>query len=103
MGDIKSHDIVKNKKRRYLNRNMNDLKFYKFKTRLEYKCKKNGKLVYYVNESYTTQTCSSCGTLNKTVGINEIYTCIDKKCGMICGRDINAAKNISMRGILEYI
>lgn len=32
-GDIKSHDIVKKSNNRFLNRDINDLKFYKFKAR----------------------------------------------------------------------
>ena len=53
-----------------------------------------------VNESYTTQTCHKCGEINKKVGNNNVYECVNpKSCGKF-GRDINSAKLITMRGIL---
>lgn len=95
-GDIKSHNIVKNGKNKTLNTNFNDLKFYMFKTRLLYKCFAKGKKVFFVNEAYTTQGCSRCGTLNQ-IGDNKVYTC--SSCSLVCDRDINSAKNICMKGI----
>ena len=53
-----------------------------------------------VNESYKTQTCHNCGVINKKVGNNNVYECVNpKSCGNF-GRDINSAKLITMRGIL---
>ena len=100
-GDIKSHDIVKNGKNKTLNRNFNDLKFYKFKTRLLYKALRNGKKVILTNESYTSQGCSQCGNLWKTLGSAKIYNC--EKCKFICDRDLNASKNILMKGLYKYM
>ena len=99
LGDIKSHDITKGGKNKTLNRNMNDLKFYKFKERLVYKCIRNNKKMFLINEAYTTQGCSRCGNLWKDIGNSKIYNC--KKCNLNCGRDYNAAKNIYMKGILS--
>jgi len=99
-GDIKSHDIVKNGINRTLNTNMNDLKLYKFKERLLFKAKQQSKKVYLVNERYTTQTCSYCGD-NHKVGALKVYTC--RMCNKRIGRDVNAAKNILMKGIMENI
>lgn len=96
-GDIKSHDIVRKGKNSKLNRNLNDLRLYKFKERLVYKAKEKGKHVSLVNESYTTQTCSFCGKINKP-GCSKIYSCSD--CKIKTGRDVNASKNILMKGIL---
>jgi IS605 OrfB family transposase len=100
LGDIKSHDIVKNNKNKTLNRNFNDLKFYIFKKRLLYKASINHKKVVLVNESYTTQGCSKCGNLWTTIGNSEVYKCIKTKCNYTCGRDMNASKNILMKGII---
>ena len=97
-GDIKSHDIVKHKKNHNLNRAVNDLKFYIFKERLLYKAQQKNKIVKLVNEAYTTQTCSFCGANNKPKQL-EMYTC--SSCNISCGRDINASKNILMKGIVE--
>lgn len=97
-GDIKSHDIVKHKKNHNLNRAVNDLKFYIFKERLLYKALQKNKIVKLVNEAYTTQTCSFCGANNKPKQL-EMYTC--SSCNISCGRDINASKNILMKGMIE--
>jgi len=100
-GDIKSHDIVKNKKNQsFINTPINNLKFYKFKERLLYKAKINNKIVYPINESFTTKTCTNCGCLND-VGASKIYEC--NNCKIIIGRDHNAARNILIKGLSEKI
>ena len=96
-GNIKSHGIVKNGVNKHLNRNLNDLKLYKFKERLLYKAKVLGKQVFTINESYTTQTCSCCGSMYKP-GSSEVYNC--SNCSRVMGRDVNASKNILMKGIV---
>lgn len=96
-GDIKSHNIVGNSKNKKLNRNFNDLKFYLFKSRLTYKISLKNKLLFIVNEANTTKTCSFCGTINNPLS-DKIYKC--DNCNIKIGRDVNAAKNILMKGIL---
>jgi transposase len=73
---------------------MNTYSFYKFKQRLEHKCKltKNSN-VKIVNESYTSQTCGYCGKLNKTK--KEVINC--KKCKKEYDRDINGSRNIYIK------
>jgi transposase len=100
-GDIKSHDIVKDGKNHVLNKNTNDLKFYEFKKRLLEKAEEKNKLVYEINEAFTTKTCSSCGFINNLVGSSEVYKCVNNNCKIHVGRDINAAKNILMKGLIE--
>jgi putative transposase len=99
-GDIKSHDIVKEGKNRTLNTNMNDLKFYKFKQRLIFKSIERGKQIFETKEHFTSQCCSSCGSINKP-GLSRVYNCI--QCKKKSGRDVNAAKNILMKGILSHL
>ena len=74
LGDIKSHDIVKEGRNKTLNRNFNDLKFYQLKQRLLYKASVKGNTIVLVKEHYTTKTCSCCGCLNN-VGSNEVFDC----------------------------
>lgn len=100
-GDIKSHNIVKRNKIKVVNRQFNDLKFFIFKKRLLYKCLINNKKVFFTNESYTSQACSSCGVLWKELGTSKVFKCQDKNCKKIFDRDFNAAKNICMKGILS--
>ena len=97
-GDIQSHNIVRRKKNRNVNRNTNNMKFYLFKQRLQYKSTELGKKVILVKENYTTKTCSFCGSINHP-GVSKIYEC--KCCKRKVGRDVNAAKNILMKGILS--
>jgi putative transposase len=56
-----------------------------------------------VNEAFSSQTCSSCGSLPDSrpkgiagLGIRE-WTCSD--CGAIHDRDVNAARNILRLGL----
>ena len=73
-----------------------------FRTMLQYKSDSAGVLFEEVNERYTTQTCSDCGTLPNSrpkgiagLGIRE-WTC--SECGSVHDRDTNAARNILARG-----
>jgi IS605 OrfB family transposase len=99
-GDIKSHNIVRGNKNQTLNRGINNLKFYQFKQRLEFKASEQGKKVILVKEHNTTKTCSFCGTLNDP-GSSKIYEC--KNCKKRVGRDVNASKNILMKGMKAYL
>jgi transposase len=99
-GDIKSHDITKNGKNRNLNTDMNNLKFFKFKQRLLFKSIERGKKVHETKEYYTTQPCSFCGSMYRP-GLSRVYEC--KNCKKHIGRDVNAAKNILMKGILTHL
>ena len=65
-----------------------------------YKANVLNKRVFNVNEMYTTMTCSSCGNLND-VGKREIYKC--EKCDKTLLRDVSAAKNILMKGIMKFL
>lgn len=73
------------------------------KTMLEYKCDHAGIIFKVVNEAFTSQTCSCCGSLPPErpkgiagLGVRE-WICND--CGAIHDRDINAAKNILRIGL----
>jgi len=100
-GDIKSHNIVKGGKNKILNTDFNDLKFFTFKQRLVYKASILKKSVFLTPEHYTTKCCSSCGTLNHQVGKKKVFTCVNSECGLVTGRDVNAPKNIKMKGMLS--
>lgn len=100
-GDIKSHDIVKNKEhQKKLNSNVNDLKFYKFKQRLLNRSKNENKIVYEIAEPFTTKTCSSCGQINNPEA-STVFNC--SSCKLNIGRDVNASKNICMKGIVQHL
>lgn len=73
-----------------------------FRTMLQYKCDHAAVWFEEVNESYTTQTCSSCGVIPGSspkglAGLNKReWECCN--CGAVHDRDTNAALNIRARG-----
>lgn len=71
-----------------------------FKQQLQYKAIRHGVLFAEVNEAYTTQTCSSCGSVEGPKGVAGLgirrWTC---SCGSEHDRDTNAAQNIVRRGL----
>jgi hypothetical protein len=97
-GDIKSHGIVKNGYNHTLNRCFNDLKFHVLKQRLIYKASIQGKQVILVPEHYTTKTCSFCGNKYE-IKSSKVYNC--DCCGMKMDRDLNSAKNMLLKGIIN--
>ena len=69
-----------------------------FRSQLAYKAVRHGAWFEEVNESYTTQTCSSCGTLPdsrpKGIAGPGIRDWVCSECGCVHDRDVNAARNI---------
>ena len=68
-----------------------------FKTQLLQKAARFGATVIEVNAKYTSQTCFSCGSIDKKNRNGEQFLCT--KCGHSDHADVNAAKNIRARGI----
>ena len=100
VGDIKSKSFT-NKKTK-LAKSTYDAGWFELKRQLDYKCKHAGCRFEIVNESYTTQTCSSCRQISDSspkgragLRIRE-WTC---ECGVTHDRDINAARNILAVGL----
>eukprot|EP00835_Amoeboradix_gromovi_P000419 NODE_14_length_42432_cov_0.433799.p24 type:complete len:114 gc:universal NODE_14_length_42432_cov_0.433799:37033-37374(+) len=77
---------------------MATMSHYAFKERLKFKCKQRGKTIIECNESFTSQTCTRCGTLNKTS--LETYTCTN--CHLKIDRDHMAARNKYIKYIHPY-
>ena len=65
---------------------------FKFRTRLESKARHLSH-VLKIDESYTTQSCTNCGTL-KYMGSNKIYDC--PTCNHKIGRDDGSTRSIFM-------
>ncbi len=82
-----------------------DAGWFEIKRQLTYKCKYAGCHYIEVNESYTTQTCSCCGSRQNSpkgradLGIRE-WLC---ECGVTHNRDVNAAKNILALGLERLV
>jgi putative transposase len=75
---------------------MLSLSHYKFRQRLIYKSKCYTNCEVHVSrEDYTSQTCTNCGGIQKSLGGKRTYTC--KECDMILDRDLNGARNILIK------
>lgn len=86
------------KDNKYLNRYVqNEWRLGKFREFLKYKCKKFGRKLEEIDESYTTQDCFNCGRREKKLLSQRIHKC---ECGFECDRDINSALNILKRFLL---
>ena len=79
-----------------------DASWASLKSMLDYKCQQAGIDYEVVDEAYTTQTCSSCGSNPASspkgrtgLGVRR-WQCDD--CGASHDRDVNAAINIARRG-----
>ncbi len=96
IGNVSSQKLVKTK----MAKSVLDAGWSTLKTLLEYKSAHAGIVFEEINESYTTQTCSCCGSRQNSpkgragLGIRE-WTC---ECGVTHDRDVNAAKNILALG-----
>ena len=97
VGKIKSKSFTSSK----LAKSVYDAGWFEIKRQLDYKCKHAGCHYIEVNEQYTTQTCSCCGSRQNSpkgrtgLGIRE-WLC---ECGVTHQRDVNAAKNILALGL----
>jgi putative transposase len=87
--------VKKNNLSKMTKRLMYIYSFYKFKERLKYKAEVNGIPLCYVDESWTSKTCSCCGEINNTLGTSKSFKCHD--CNFICDRDVNGARNILIK------
>jgi len=97
VGNVNAKGLAKTK----LAKSVLDAGWSAFRTMLKYKCDHAGVWFEEVNEAYTTQTCSCCGSRDSSpkgragFGIRE-WTC--QQCGTLHDRDVNAAKNILAAG-----
>jgi putative transposase len=78
------------KKQRY---SLHSWSFYQQKAMIEYKAKKYGVSVHYVEPQYTSQRCSRCGHIEQANRKGNIFRC--KKCGIVEDSGVNAGFNIA--------
>jgi putative transposase len=83
-------------------KSVHDTAWTTFRAQLKYKAIRQCVVFEEVNEAFSTQTCSSCGTVPDSrpkgiagLGIRE-WTC--SACGSVHDRDTNAARNILRLG-----
>ena len=97
VGNLSAKKLVKTK----MAKSVLDTSFSAFKTMLKYKCENASVLFEEVNESFTTQICSSCQKIsgNSPKGRADLGIRVWKcECGSVNHRDLNSAKNILRLG-----
>jgi len=97
VGNVSSSGLAKTK----MAKSVLDAGWSTLRTLLSYKCEHAGGVFLEVDERYTTQACSCCGSLSPSspkgragLGIRG-WMC---ECGVTHDRDVNAAKNILALG-----
>lgn len=76
------------------NREMFGISHFIFKERMLQKCEEKNIAFASPGEEYTSKTCGKCGTINGNLGSSEVFKC---HCGLVCHRDLHAARNIYMK------
>lgn len=96
VGNVRPSAIAKTR----MSKSSLDAGWAMFKQQLAYKAIRHGVLFAEVNEAYSTQTCSRCGSVEGPKGVAGLgirgWTC---SCGAVHDRDTNAAMNILARGL----
>jgi IS605 OrfB family transposase len=96
VGDVSSKKLIKTK----MAKSVTDAGWAMFKDMLENKCRQAGVVFGVVNEAYSTQTCSQCGSIEGPRGVAGLgirrWRC---SCGVEHDRDVNAAQNIARIGL----
>lgn len=97
----KLDDICGNTKKRLRKeqrRDVNSWAFYQLEQFLQYKADDLGFEIIEVDAKYTSQGCSKCGHTEKANRHGHQFVC--KACNYSLHADLNAARNIKLRGIL---
>ena len=95
MEDLNVRGMLKNKR---LAKAIQDASFYQFTNMVEYKSRNNARIFKKVGKFFpSSKTCSNCGQARTKLDLSErIFEC--PSCGMLIGRDYNAAINIRNEG-----
>jgi IS605 OrfB family transposase len=99
VGNVSSSKLVKTR----MAKSTLDAGWSMFKTMLEYKSRQAGVVFEEVNESWSTQTCSCCGSIEGPKGLEglSVRRWVCQSCGTAHDRDINAAMNIKAKGLAQ--
>jgi len=98
LGDLSTKNTNQTMIHKSVKTMLSTLGFYRFRLRLENKCKELGIDFKLINEAFTSRTCSNCGFVNQKTA-SESFTC--SKCRFKADRDHNAAKNITLKGLIK--
>ena len=88
-------------KNRHLSKAIADANFYKIRTTLEYKAKRNNIELFLAERfSPSSKICSNCGVVKQDLKLSDrVYKC---SCGFEIDRDLNASINLKNYGAQQY-
>lgn len=92
------------KQRRKQRYSLNSWSFYQLKMMIEYKAKKQGIPIYYIEPHYTSQRCNLCGHIERANRKQKLFHCLS--CGKVENADVNAGFNIGyghLQGISQFV
>ena len=94
---LKQHSKQKKKVNKKLRRKFGNWAYYQLEQFIIERAELLGKMVLFVNPSYTSQRCWQCGYISRN---NRSYqsTFLCKNCGFELNADLNASRNISDYG-----
>src|SRR3990167_4482502 len=81
------------KTRRKQRHSLNSWSYYQQQMMMEYKSKKFGVPIFYVEPQYTSKRCSKCGHIEAINRNKNLFQC--KKCGKVEDAGVNAGFNIA--------
>ena len=98
VGNVSAAKLVKTQ----MAKSVLDAGWSQFRTMLRYKARRHGATYIEVDEKFTSQICSECGSLpvSRPKGIADLGIRVWKcsECGALHDRDVNAAQNILRLG-----
>jgi putative transposase len=97
---IETLDLTEMAKTKHFRKSIYDTSYGTFTRYLEYKTKDLGKTLIRIDKYYpSTKTCSACGRERDIKLFERTYVCA---CGHVMDRDLNAAINIGVQGLINY-
>jgi IS605 OrfB family transposase len=98
---LKTHSKKQRKASKKVRRQLSNWVYYQLERFVIERAEKVGKVVLFVNPSYTSQRCSRCGYISKKNRQSQAeFFC--RKCGHQLNADLNAARNLSDFGKSEF-
>ncbi len=95
---VKKQEGITARQARAYNRAVRDASFYCLLNFIEYKAKRNGKMLAKIDPAYTSKTCHRCNHINYNLTVNDrIFNC--PSCGLVMDRDEQSSINIHNIGM----
>ena len=85
------------RRNRCLSKSIGDAGWGMLRNALTYMAERSEGVMVFVDPRYTSQLCSGCGELVRKDLDVRVHIC--PRCGLVLDRDVNAARNILLRGI----